>query len=1622
MNNFDIAEQALETSLNSAGSAMTEHEKWQQSLEAQILKLQAAWQSLSQSFMNSDFLKGALDAIIGLVDAINWLIDTFGTLPTLIGAFTAFESLQGVGIFSTIKDEATGAVTGVTNAFSKIKAVINNAKNEISFSFDTNFSESLAEDNASLQMYELALNSGMSAQEAFNATMLSSSPAAQQYAKTVEITGESIQKFTEQQKMSELSMKAQDKSWVNCSTLINSYNKSMETCGLTQEQFLQSIQKSNPALHQYLSGLNGANGTFKGYIGSLIGAKVATFALEAATMALNAAITMGISFLISAGISAIQKWINAEEELAEKVDEVTSKYKEQHKELKKLKGNYDTSNEDSMISRYAELSKGVDQLGRNVALTADEYSEYQSIVNSIANQIPSLVAGYDSQGNAILSCKGNVEELIVAYEKLIKIQNDKVLKGDNAESIEKDFKNVMKDADDSGASGSKTTKKSISTLETMLNGSFSKDEVTTILDNIATNGKYIGIRAQIVNALEEAGLESDVHWYSLDDTYDEFIADAIENHPDIARQVIGDFYDNLEAEAEGVKSQASAALSNAFDISGSEYAGMSDGMKNLAYQVVNSFDALKYDRILGSGQTVEEYVNNILDSFKKLEESGDATKLEAAFNLQTQFNGGEISYGEYVKGLEDAGKFIDGLKLTYDLKKQLKLSIGLNEDGFVEEYHNLVSRLSDHANYDFDARIMGSTVEEFLNSLSAEELSVAIDVITEMSDNGVQETIHEIREAIEREMLIRGLFVDLDIKVETTALEALNTALAESKSATGLTVESIDTLKSRYKDLAGYNVATLFEETANGIRINSTELAKLESEYKKLNKQDLDETLKKLVDEYNELTVEINNCQDASKRADLYSQRDSILDQINDTATLAAQYEGLTSAYNEWQKAQEVGQDRDMYESIISGRKDIEDEMSRGWLDDATVEYLELLTGKELSTAGVDAQIKAYKELSDTIGNTGYSIWDFFTKDEDGNATSDGVFNFFDTVKSVAGETAAWVDENGKYHFNFEGFEYEGAVGDAAIAKMLGTSEELVQIILKAAEDAGFVVNIQGDYTDLANLKDAAEIANDRMKELGATTYTFNFDSTNIDDLNKQISEAEAMLSNLKNEDGTLKVDVSEEDYRKAQDMIAALIYQKQSLDDSAVLHVNTEQAQSDIENAILKLQEFRRYTNTLELQIAIGADISETITNVQSTLDYINGLDTNIKAGLGLDTEEVQTAINNVQANIQAGVEIKQEDLDIINTAISSISNDMMVELGLDTSLIDNYKAAEHTAKGTVNWDNNIEKVTAWINQPHEASGTIKWNDNTENVTTTFFGNGFINWTVSEANGTANANGSAFAMGTANGRAFKQGDWGINGSGTALGGELGTEILVRDGRWYTIGDNGAEFFQYKKGDIIFNHRQSEELFANGKVTSGGGRGRALAEGTAFKIGSVASGTGRGSISSTQQAFDEVTVKKLVVKDSSVGSTGKDGSDKNAIKGAVGGNDKTGSGGGGGSSKDKDEFEETIDWIEVAIDRIERAIDQLDQKANNIYKSWSDRNSAIVSEISKVGDEIELQQKAYDRYLSAAQEIGLSEEYASKVRNGTIDIETITDEALKEKIDEYQNWYLIMPTYLAINM
>ncbi len=85
---------------------------------------------------------------------------------------------------------------------------------------------------------------------------------------------------------------------------------------------------------------------------------------------------------------------------------------------------------------------------------------------------------------------------------------------------------------------------------------------------------------------------------------------------------------------------------------------------------------------------------------------------------------------------------------------------------------------------------------------------------------------------------------------------------------------------------------------------------------------------------------------------------------------------------------------------------------------------------------------------------------------------------------------------------------------------------------------------------------------------------------------------------------------------------------------------------------------------------------------------------------------------------------------------------------------------------------------------------------------------------------------GAAHVEGTAN----VQGDWSVQTNEKhSLVGEVGRELIVRDGRFFTVGDNGAEMFPIKKGDIVFNHEQTEELLKNGHIS---GHGKAYADGT----------------------------------------------------------------------------------------------------------------------------------------------------------------------------------------------
>lgn len=97
MENFDIAREALKDSESSAGSAMAEHEKWMESLEAKVKQFTAAWEELSQAFMDDSFLKSLVDTGTGVLSTLTKIIDKFGTLPTLLTVVAGAMSFKNVG-------------------------------------------------------------------------------------------------------------------------------------------------------------------------------------------------------------------------------------------------------------------------------------------------------------------------------------------------------------------------------------------------------------------------------------------------------------------------------------------------------------------------------------------------------------------------------------------------------------------------------------------------------------------------------------------------------------------------------------------------------------------------------------------------------------------------------------------------------------------------------------------------------------------------------------------------------------------------------------------------------------------------------------------------------------------------------------------------------------------------------------------------------------------------------------------------------------------------------------------------------------------------------------------------------------------------------------------------------------------------------------------------------------------------------------------------------------------------------------------------------------------------------------------------------------------------------------
>ena len=102
---------------------------------------------------------------------------------------------------------------------------------------------------------------------------------------------------------------------------------------------------------------------------------------------------------------------------------------------------------------------------------------------------------------------------------------------------------------------------------------------------------------------------------------------------------------------------------------------------------------------------------------------------------------------------------------------------------------------------------------------------------------------------------------------------------------------------------------------------------------------------------------------------------------------------------------------------------------------------------------------------------------------------------------------------------------------------------------------------------------------------------------------------------------------------------------------------------------------------------------------------------------------------------------------------------------------------------------------------------------------------------------------------------------------------------------------------------------------------------------------------------------------------------------------------------------------EKLNWIERLINKISTAYSRLKNVVSDTTTTWLNRNNALSDSMSTLADEINAQSQAYEYYMNAFNSYGLDEYYKNQIADGSISIDVIYDDDLKDAISDCQDFY-----------
>lgn len=660
-------------------------------------------------------------------------------------------------------------------------------------------------------------------------------------------------------------------------------------------------------------------------------------------------------------------------------------------------------------------------------------------------------------------------------------------------------------------------------------------------------------------------------------------------------------------------------------------------------------------------------------------------------------------------------------------------------------------------------------------------------------------------------------FTTSALSAATNATKAISLVTAAMQSQSTTAGVSSDSYSELIKEQGEYAAALDFE---NGYVKLNTDMAKKitqakideaeaniklaysqnQMKYSQV-KADL-EALNTAVQQNGELEGE--NAEQVEKaRAELEAQSKQLRENCRN---LQMQYSLLvqnSGAYQDWVNAQNATESGDMYDSIINAKKAIAEGLKNGKI------------GTEKFKAAVELAIP--EDYQGDIAKYMKRLNRYFKQASDGSADASGLNNFLkDSIK------AGLMSKDAKDQITIAANKTTKDFADA-----LHLSMEDVQSIWGELQEYGWEFDwgsLLGNPVD--NLRMQIDDIQDQMDALGDDAEN----SPVWQALNEQLTTLQDKLKETFSSADASQINQSIEDIVDEATKANGVLTESQT---DALYAMGRVQNMYDLKEAQDKLTEAQKNYNEAVQSGKNYSDLQGLTTELQNAQDKVTQL-TQQKEKLG---EPTPLEINSFAVKYAAGeIDGLQHDAKETTQMLSNIGCTVDTTQAQSEIDVQNQKAEQFT-KTLSNVPVTLDTSTCQskISTVSKALDGLK---REVPITLNFGVKGTIISAVSNGlsvfgkrKGSKSSDTHNSAAGTPNAS-----------GGKTLVGEIGNELVVNPhtGKWYTVGDNGAEFVNLPHGAIVFDHEKTQRLLKNGFVC---GYGDALVSGNAMDAGSPGVGS-----------------------------------------------------------------------------------------------------------------------------------------------------------------------------------